>query len=155
MQRLWLLFAQVVTVILALFFIVISLKPLWMNGLFDHIGIHKAMPTVAVQQTTLPAQNGPLSYRDAAQKAIPSVVNIYTSKEVRISSNPLFEDPLFQRFFGDRFNLQDEIEQKQSSLGSGVIVSENGYILTRIRRRIQEMEGSYIHIPIRKAPRPL
>jgi serine protease DegQ len=66
------------------------------------------------------------SYRDAAKRAMPSVVNIYTSKASR-QRNPMLDDPVFRRFFGDR---QDEQEEKQFSLGSGVIVSTQGYILT-------------------------
>jgi serine protease DegQ len=68
----------------------------------------------------------PLSFSDAAKKAIPSVVNISATRQVR-RKNPLLEDPAFQRFFGDRFNLPPET---QLSLGSGVIVSREGYILT-------------------------
>ena len=60
---------------------------------------------------------------EAVRKAMPSVVNIFTSKEVRVQRNPLLNDPLFRRFFGDEL-------QKATSLGSGVIVSPAGYILT-------------------------
>ena len=59
-------------------------------------------------------------------KAIPSVVNISATRQVK-RRNPLFEDPTFQRFFGDRFTLPQET---QLSLGSGVIVSREGYVLT-------------------------
>jgi serine protease DegQ len=57
------------------------------------------------------------------------VVNIFTSKEVRSQRNPLMDDPLFRRFFGDRFPT-DNRPQRVSNLGSGVIVSEDGFILT-------------------------
>jgi serine protease DegQ len=67
------------------------------------------------------------SFSAAAQKAMPSVVNVFTSKEIKISSHPLMEDPMFRRFFGDRFESQS---RRASSLGSGVIVSPEGYILT-------------------------
>ena len=66
------------------------------------------------------------SYRDAAKRAMPSVVNIYTAKQARAQKNPLLDDPFFKKFFGDRPNG----ERKLSSLGSGVIVSADGYILT-------------------------
>jgi len=69
----------------------------------------------------------PDSYHDAVRKAAPSVVNIFTSKEVRVSRNPLLNDPVLRRFFGDK--LGDDT-QRASSLGSGVIVSPSGYILT-------------------------
>ncbi|MEW6690062.1 MAG: Do family serine endopeptidase, partial [Pseudomonadota bacterium] len=67
------------------------------------------------------------SYHDAVQKATPAVVNIFTTKEVRAPRNPLLDDPLFRRFFGEQ--LGDD-PQKATSLGSGVIVSAAGYILT-------------------------
>src|SRR5690606_34155782 len=51
----------------------------------------------------------------------------FTSKEVRMPSHPLFDDPVFQRFFGERFESRP---RRTSSLGSGVIVSPEGYILT-------------------------
>ncbi|TFW22136.1 Do family serine endopeptidase, partial [Massilia arenosa] len=65
------------------------------------------------------------SYRQAAARAMPAVVNILTSKAVK-SRHPLMKDPLFRKFFGDRAPRDEE----QSSLGSGVIVSPDGYILT-------------------------
>ena len=66
------------------------------------------------------------SYADAARKALPSVVHIYTSKEVKTPRHPFADDPVFRYFFGDRFGGP----QRQSGLGSGVIVSADGYILT-------------------------
>jgi Do/DeqQ family serine protease len=60
-------------------------------------------------------------------RATPAVVNIFTSKEVLARRNPLLSDPLFRRFFGDQFG---DDTQRASSLGSGVIVSPAGYILT-------------------------
>jgi serine protease DegQ len=67
------------------------------------------------------------SYREAARRAMPAVVNIFTSKEARSQVHPFNNDPFFRRFFGDGPATQDE---KQFSLGSGVIVSPEGYILT-------------------------
>ncbi len=58
---------------------------------------------------------------------MPAVVNIFTSKEVRSKRAPFLDDPMFRRFFGDRLDHQ---EQRQSSLGSGVIVGQQGFILT-------------------------
>lgn len=127
MRRYWLLFAQTVTVGLAIWFIVASLKPEWagrMLGTSEKVNLNWS--TVPVQEA--PAGLSPTqgSYRDAARRAMPSVVNIYTSKASR-QRNPMLDDPLFRRFFGDRLEEQDE---KQFSLGSGVIVSPQGYILT-------------------------
>jgi Do/DeqQ family serine protease len=58
---------------------------------------------------------------------MPSVVNISTSKEIRTQRHPLLNDPVFRRFFGEQ--LPDE-SQRATSLGSGVVVSANGFILT-------------------------
>ncbi len=67
------------------------------------------------------------SFADAVQAAAPAVVNIYTSKSSRSATNPLLNDPLFRRFFGESDKQPSE---RQHSLGSGVIVSHHGYILT-------------------------
>jgi len=67
------------------------------------------------------------SYADAVSAAAPAVVNIYTLKEVQRSANPLLNDPRLRRFFGEENQPSDRM---QSSLGSGVILSEEGYIIT-------------------------
>ncbi len=68
-----------------------------------------------------------LSYADAARRATPAVVNIFTAKEVRLPrDHPLLNDPMFRRFFGDQFSQR----QQTASLGSGVIVSADGLVLT-------------------------
>lgn len=128
MRRLWLLFAQTVTVGLAIWFIVTSLKPDWAAGM---IGIRR---NPQLSSSTVPIQEAPPasaattgSYREAASRAMPSVVNVFTTKEARQPKNPFMDDPFFRKFFGDRFGDQEE---KQFSLGSGVIVSPQGYILT-------------------------
>src|SRR5947208_10540777 len=79
-------------------------------------------------QVAARAGPAPASYYDAVQRATPSVVNIFTSKEVRAPRHPLLNDPIFRRFFGDQ--LPDEA-QRAASLGSGVIVSSSGYVLTK------------------------
>jgi serine protease DegQ len=66
-------------------------------------------------------------YSEAAKIAMPSVVNVFTAKDVKVPSHPLLDDPVFRRFFSDRLGEQTE---RKSSLGSGVIVSSEGYILT-------------------------
>jgi serine protease DegQ len=127
MRRLWLLFAQTVTVGLALWFIVTTLKPEWAarvaGGRAPGI-TSTTVPMLEAPPNLTPAQG---SYRLAAQKAMPSVVNIFTSKESRRPRNPMLNDPFFKRFFGEQLEDPDE---RQFSLGSGVIVSEKGYILT-------------------------
>jgi serine protease DegS len=69
-----------------------------------------------------------VSYADAVERAAPAVVNIYTSKAVETRVHPLANDPAFRNFF----NLPSEPRRQrmQSSLGSGVIISGNGYLLT-------------------------
>ncbi len=124
MRRFWLLFSQTVTVGLAIWFIVASMKPDWIAS-----GLHERRvetATVPVQQAVGPAvaQN---TYRQAAHRAMPAVVNIFTTKEAKPSARHFDNDPLFRRFFGDGIPGQDE---KQFSLGSGVVISAEGYILT-------------------------
>ena len=67
------------------------------------------------------------SYREAARAALPSVVHIYTTQQIKQQKHPLLDDPIFRHFFGERPEGQP---QRNSGLGSGVIVSPNGYILT-------------------------
>jgi serine protease DegQ len=69
------------------------------------------------------------SFAEAAAKSRPSVVNIFTSKQVRVQRSPFMDDPVFRRFFGERFT-PDNRPQRVSNLGSGVVVSPDGYILT-------------------------
>lgn len=71
--------------------------------------------------------SGPVSYAQAVQRASPAVVNIYTTKQVVANPSPLFDNPVFQRFFGD---LNQSRQRTQTSLGSGVIMSSQGYVLT-------------------------
>src|SRR5471032_1051410 len=77
-------------------------------------------------QTTFHPQ-GPSSYADAVDLAAPAVANLYTTKMVNKNAHPLFEDPQFRRFFGDNLPKQKRME---SSLGSAVIMSSTGYLLT-------------------------
>ena len=70
---------------------------------------------------------GPVSYATAVETAAPAVVNIHTTKVITQRINPLFDDPRFRQFFGDVFKPRQRIE---NSLGSGVLISSNGYILT-------------------------
>jgi serine protease DegS len=82
----------------------------------------------AADKTTADAWNGPVSYADAVEKAVPAVVNVHTAKVITHRVHPLLKDPIFQKFFGDRFaKARKEI---QTSLGSGVLISSQGYVLT-------------------------
>ncbi|WP_050464233.1 Do family serine endopeptidase [Herbaspirillum autotrophicum] len=126
MRRFWLLFAQTVTVGLAVWFIVATLKPDWTSGALSS-RVRPATSSVQMQEAA-PGTQAPGSYRGAAKQAMPSVVNIFTTTEARPQKNPFMDDPFFKKFFGDQF--EDQQDDKQSSLGSGVIVSPQGYILT-------------------------
>ena len=125
MRRLWLIFAQAATVAVAVVFVISTFRPEWLPA--------RVSPQMAVVQQA--PTTGPLpqaarvgSFHDAVQRATPSVVNISTSKEIRSPRHPLLNDPTFRRFFGDQ--LQEGDTQRASSLGSGVIVSAAGYVLT-------------------------
>jgi Do/DeqQ family serine protease len=123
MFRFWLIFAQTATVAVGVLFVLATLKPEW-------LGRPAAGPQVvelrqAATSPGVPARAA--SYSDAVRKAVPAVVNIFTSKAIKTPRHPLLDDPLFRHFFGDR--LEDE-PQRAASLGSGVIVSSKGYVLT-------------------------
>ena len=75
-----------------------------------------------------PRNAGPVSYADAVEIAAPAVVNIHTKKLITREAHPLLDDPLFRRFFGDEFG--GPREREETNLGSGVIISQQGYILT-------------------------
>src|SRR5256714_1396190 len=124
MVRLWLIFAQTATVAVALLFVVTTFRPEWLPSRPASVISQVATPGGAVSGARGPAAG---SYNEAVQKATPSVVNIFTSKEIRSPRHPLLNDPIFRRFFGDQ--LPDEA-QRAASLGSGVIVSSAGYVLT-------------------------
>ena len=100
MRRFWLLFAQTVTVGLAIWFIVATLKPDWATGIFG-ARVRAASSSVQMQEVT-PGVPTPNSYRDAARLAMPSVVNIFTTTEARSQKSPFMDDPFFKKFFGDQ-----------------------------------------------------
>ena len=123
MRKHWLLFTQTVTIALALLFIIHTLKP-------------ELLPNAARSGVVTLYENTPLAgdtkspamgLSAAAQKAMPTVVNIFTSTIIKTPVNPFMDDPRFKFFFGDQFDTEP---QTSSSLGSGVIVSPDGYILT-------------------------
>ncbi|ADG16853.1 serine protease DegQ [Paraburkholderia atlantica] len=130
LRRFWLLFAQAVTVLLALMFIIATLKPQWLQRQ-GQFGRQLAEPIVALREVAPGISKGhaETSYAEAAQKAMPAVVNVFSSKDGSLPPDPRAKDPLFRYFFGDRNNRKQQ-EQPASNLGSGVIVSSEGYILT-------------------------
>jgi serine protease DegQ len=127
LRKFWLLFAQACTLVLALLFVVATLRPDLVPRLSGPGNV------VLLQQASAPASvvaGGPenaISFAEAAKKAMPSVVNIYTSKEMR-GRNPMPDDSLLRRYFPD---LAERLPpQRATSLGSGVIVASDGYVLT-------------------------
>jgi serine protease DegQ len=127
-KRLWLLFAQAVTILLAALFIVVTLKPNWLSD--ESVG--SIVSNVTLKEGVAEGDTlSPSSYHDAVKKSAPAVVNIFSSKnstkpKARKGGKPNSSDPLFKFFFGE----QPPDEEPSSSLGSGVLVSPEGIILT-------------------------
>jgi serine protease DegQ len=128
LRKFWLLFAQACTLVLAALFVVATLRPDLLPR-FSGTG-----NVVTVQQSTVPAPSTPAgatvgaaSYADAAKLAMPAVVNIYTSKEMR-GRTSMLDDNLLRRYFPDLAERMPP--QRATSLGSGVIVAREGYVLT-------------------------
>ena len=118
MKRYWLLFSQVVTVLFAVWFVLVTLKPEWLNRRPSFQGV-----TLLEAASNAPGTVMPGSMSPAAKRAAPAVVSI-TTTQAR-TAHPLANDPWFRFFYGDR-----EENSPQMGLGSGVIVSPEGYILT-------------------------
>ncbi len=121
LRRFWLLFAQVATVCLAILFVVATLRPdllVRFTGKNNVVLIEESPASIAGPRIE--------SLADAARKAAPSVVNIHTSKEIK-QRNSMLDDPVLRRFFP---SLPEGEPRRTNSLGSGVIVSNDGFILT-------------------------
>ncbi len=119
LRKFWLVFAQACTVCLALLFVVATLRP----DLLPRVSGRAANVIVTQETATEVAGTRVTSYADAARKAMPAVVNLYTSKELP-ARDALAGDPMFRRYF------PSPTPQRQTSLGSGVIVAPEGYVLT-------------------------
>jgi len=124
LNRLWLLFAQTVTILLAAWFVLITLKPEWLA----EANVTTIVDSVTLKESADASSPNPGSYHEAVQRSMPAVVNIFTSKNTK---QPLVKkdkkgnsDPFFQFFNG----YSDE--EPISSLGSGVLVSPEGIIIT-------------------------
>jgi serine protease DegS len=116
---------QFVTIGLALAFVILYFYP----------ELIEQRPTAVVQlkESSEPTPSTPpgehmASYATAVNKAAPAVVNIYTTKVIRERRSPLFNDPIFRHFFNKDSNSTNQ--RRETSLGSGVILSNQGYILT-------------------------
>lgn len=122
-HKLWLLFAQVVTACLALLFLLRLFFPQLLNQPSQTVVVKEVSQTNLVPKIS--------SYSMAAQRAMPAVVNIFTSKKALPNPHQRFlDDPAFRQFFGDQLEGMETQSQPDNSLGSGVIVSEQGLILT-------------------------
>lgn len=117
MKRYWLSFSQAVTVLLAAYFVVATLKPEWLSKQYPANSVGWVQAPV-IDSAEIPVG----SFRLAAQAASAAVVSINTSKA---APNDLrSRDPWFKYFFGEQG------DEPQVGLGSGVIVSAQGFILT-------------------------
>ena len=148
MRRFWLLFAQVVTVTLGVWFVAALLRPDLMPAplqpwrqMPDRQAVAPAVASPPGALASVPPESAPRatgSYSEAAARSMPSVVNIYTTARVSPRErNPALDDPFFQFFFGDREpggrgrgRNDGEQRQRPASLGSGVIVNAEGFIVT-------------------------
>jgi len=119
MKRHWLLFSQIVTVMVAIWFVVATLKPDWLNRRATVSGVTLLEAAPIAAGVVMPGSLSP-----AAKVASPAVVSIATT-QAKPSRSSESNDPWFRFFYGDR-----EDESPQQGLGSGVIVSPEGYILT-------------------------
>jgi len=126
MRKTWLIFSQAVTVAVAVLFVVATLKPDWLQKRTAS-GLPAGISINAVQPVSLGSSpSAPNSYAAAAKRATPAVVSITASKAPPRS--PHSSDPWFQFFFGDRARQMQQ--EPQVGLGSGVIVTADGYLLT-------------------------
>ncbi|MEO8384203.1 MAG: trypsin-like peptidase domain-containing protein [Betaproteobacteria bacterium] len=132
MRRFWLIFAEFVTITLAIVFVITLIRPDWNPWHRTIVEIRESVATGGLL-TVGNASQSKSSFADASKRAMVSVVNISSSRDTKIpSSNPLANDPLFQRFFGRPDGEEDDPEVR-GSLGSGVIINadeKGGYVLT-------------------------
>ena len=139
-KRLWLLFAQAVTVILAGYFVISTLKPNWVGGT-------NKFHSVTVKESSESGEISPGSYHEAVKKSMPAIVNVFTSKNEKLASaskvnphgprskpkqkpSPENQEEWFNFFFGDPNGQSPEDNSPEFSTGSGVLVSKEGLILT-------------------------
>ncbi len=119
MRKIWLIFAQSATICLGVLFILQTIK-------LDLLKLNQ-QPIVIKQATSSKSPSPASSYSIAAKKAMPAVVNIFTSSKNINLHRQFMDEPLFRHFFGDQ---EEQDTPPDNSLGSGVIVSQDGLILT-------------------------
>ncbi len=125
MRRYWLIFAQAVTVCLGILFVVTTLRPDLLRLGGPSTG--PQAPQLAVAAGARPLA-GAVSYADGVARAAPSVVNVYTTKHVDVPLVPLPDDPILRQLFGQLPGVSRR--QASTSLGSGVVVDHDGFVLT-------------------------
>ena len=125
MRKTWLIFSQTVTVAVGVLFVVATFRPQWLSAWT----LRQGLPSPTVVVASAPASGASAaerqsltSFRDAARKAAPTVVSVSASNTAARQGRR--SDPWFRYFFGDQES------QPQSGVGSGVIVSPEGYVLT-------------------------
>ena len=132
MRRFWLIFADFVTITLAIVFVVTLIRPDWNPWRRNVVEIRESVSPGGLFPVGNVGQSRP-SFAEASKRAMVSVVNISSSRDAKIPSNhPLANDPLFQRFFGQP-NGNEEEPEVRGSLGSGVIINadeKGGYVIT-------------------------
>src|SRR5262245_46118601 len=94
------------------------------------VGMALAAPPAAAQEKEVPPSREAAQYSFASivKRTAPAVVNVYVRGKARTFVSPFADDPMFRRFFGESFGMPQE--RMQSSLGSGVIVSSDGVVVT-------------------------
>jgi Do/DeqQ family serine protease len=124
-RRLWLTFAQATTVGLALLFIVSTLRPEWLSPMPATVTTVVKTPEIKqiLPVAETPRAGAVSSYAAAVAAAAPAVVNVYTTQEVQRRDAPV--DPLYRYFFGEPRG-----PERIASLGSGVVATADGYVLT-------------------------
>jgi serine protease DegQ len=127
MRKTWLIFSQAVTVAVAVLFVIATLKPEWVQRRSGVVAPNiVSLPATQSLPVGLPSAGAVISYSAAAKRASPAVVSITASKAP--ARSPRSDDPFFQFFFGDR--ARQSQQEPQVGLGSGVIVSSEGYLIT-------------------------
>ena len=122
MRKTWLIFSQAVTVAVAVLFVLATLKPEWLQHPDGKV-LPGVVSILQAPPPALAASAAANSYAAAARRATPAVVSVTASKAPQ--RNPRTDDPWFRFFFGDRARLAPQV-----GLGSGVIASPDGYLLT-------------------------
>ena len=138
MHKLWLIFAQTATICLALLFVISTMRPELLPRIIHNNFVSGSVVNggvVTLKQVTPNKKSAPNSvlnlnsFSGVTKKVMPSVVSVFTSKEVKVSRHPLLNNPNFRDLLGLGGQLEEQTKRK-TGLGSGVIISPEGYILT-------------------------